>query len=128
MQVGSTGGNAACSDQTDMVTLKEQGHRLPSLTFAATLKVVFHSPELVCLKARRNPKRLPFMRDGVPDPATGSVAVPIHQTTSYQFRDADHAASLFALEEMGNIYTRIMNPTTDVLEQRIAALEVARRP
>jgi O-acetylhomoserine (thiol)-lyase len=57
------------------------------------------------------------------DPATGSVAVPIYQTTSYQFRDSAHAASLFALEELGNIYTRIMNPTTDVLEQRIAALE-----
>jgi len=57
------------------------------------------------------------------DPTTGSVAVPIHQTTSYQFRDAEHAASLFALQEMGNIYTRIMNPTTDVLEQRVAALE-----
>jgi O-acetylhomoserine (thiol)-lyase len=57
------------------------------------------------------------------DPSTGSVAVPIHQTTSYQFRDADHAASLFALQELGNIYTRIMNPTTDVLEKRISALE-----
>ncbi|MFC4295911.1 O-acetylhomoserine aminocarboxypropyltransferase/cysteine synthase family protein [Novosphingobium tardum] len=57
------------------------------------------------------------------DASTGSVAVPIHQTTSYQFRDAEHAASLFALQEMGNIYTRIMNPTTDVLEKRIAALE-----
>ncbi len=57
------------------------------------------------------------------DASTGSVAVPIHQTTSYQFRDAEHAASLFALQEMGNIYTRIMNPTTDVLEKRVAALE-----
>ena len=57
------------------------------------------------------------------DPTTGSVAVPIHQTTSYQFRDTGHAASLFALQELGNIYTRIMNPTTDVLEKRIAALE-----
>jgi O-acetylhomoserine (thiol)-lyase len=57
------------------------------------------------------------------DPSTGSVAVPIHQTTSYQFRDAEHAASLFALQELGNIYTRIMNPTTDVLEKRVAALE-----
>ena len=56
------------------------------------------------------------------DPSTGSVAVPIHQTTSYQFRDADHAAALFALQEMGNIYTRIMNPTTAVLEERVAAL------
>lgn len=57
------------------------------------------------------------------DPTTGSVAVPIHQTTSYQFHDTDHAASLFSLSELGNIYTRLQNPTTDVLEQRIAALE-----
>ncbi|WP_313668769.1 PLP-dependent transferase [Sandarakinorhabdus sp.] len=57
------------------------------------------------------------------DPSTGSVAVPIHQTTSYQFRDSAHASALFALQELGNIYTRIMNPTTDVLEQRVAALE-----
>ena len=54
---------------------------------------------------------------------TGARAVPIWQTTSYTFRDTDHAARLFALEEFGNIYTRIMNPTTDVLEQRVAALE-----
>lgn len=59
----------------------------------------------------------------VPDPTTGSRAVPIYQTTSYVFDNADHAAKLFALEEPGNIYTRLMNPTTDVLEQRIAALE-----
>jgi len=58
-----------------------------------------------------------------PDPATGARAVPIWQTTSYVFRDAAHAARLFALEEFGNIYTRIMNPTTDVLEKRLAALE-----
>jgi OAH/OAS sulfhydrylase len=58
-----------------------------------------------------------------PDPATGSRAVPIYQTTSYLFNDADHAARLFALQEFGNIYTRIMNPTTDVLEKRVAALE-----
>ncbi|MEX2355700.1 MAG: homocysteine synthase [Thermaerobacterales bacterium] len=57
------------------------------------------------------------------DPATGARAVPIYQTTSYVFKDADHAANLFALKEFGNIYTRIMNPTTDVLEQRMAALE-----
>lgn len=57
------------------------------------------------------------------DPATGAVAPPIYQTTSYQFRDAEHAADLFALKELGNIYTRLGNPTTDVLEQRIAALE-----
>ncbi len=58
-----------------------------------------------------------------PDPTTGARAVPIYQTTSYVFQDADHGARLFALQEFGNIYTRIMNPTTDVLEKRIAALE-----
>lgn len=57
------------------------------------------------------------------DPATTSVAVPIYQTTSYEFRDTEHASNLFALAELGNIYTRIMNPTNDVLEQRLAALE-----
>jgi O-acetylhomoserine (thiol)-lyase len=57
------------------------------------------------------------------DPATGSVAPPIYQTTSYQFRDSEHAANLFSLTELGNIYTRLGNPTTDILEQRIAALE-----
>ncbi|PRY16059.1 bifunctional o-acetylhomoserine/o-acetylserine sulfhydrylase [Kineococcus rhizosphaerae] len=58
-----------------------------------------------------------------PDPATGARALPIYQTTSYQFRDTDHAAALFGLAELGNIYTRIMNPTQDTVEQRIAALE-----
>lgn len=58
-----------------------------------------------------------------PDPTTGSRAVPIYQTTSYVFRDTEHAANLFALKELGNIYTRIMNPTTDVFEQRVAAME-----
>lgn len=58
-----------------------------------------------------------------PDPVTGSRAVPIHQTTSYVFRDTDHAKNLFALTESGNIYTRIMNPTTDAFEQRVALLE-----
>jgi O-acetylhomoserine (thiol)-lyase len=57
------------------------------------------------------------------DPTTNAVAVPIYQTTSYQFQDTGHASRLFALQEMGNIYTRIGNPTTDVLEQRMAALE-----
>lgn len=59
----------------------------------------------------------------VPDPTTGSRAVPIHQTTSYVFKNAEHAANLFALKEMGFIYTRLMNPTTDVFEQRLAALD-----
>ena len=59
----------------------------------------------------------------VPDPTTNARAVPIYQTTSYVFNDADHAADLFGLREFGNIYTRIMNPTTDVFEKRVAALE-----
>ena len=59
----------------------------------------------------------------VPDPTTGSRAVPLYQTTSYQFRDSQHAANLFALAEIGNIYTRLMNPTTGVLEARLSDLE-----
>jgi O-acetylhomoserine (thiol)-lyase len=58
-----------------------------------------------------------------PDPTTGARAVPIYQTTSYVFKDTEHAARLFALQEFGNIYTRLMNPTTDVFEKRVAALE-----
>ncbi len=58
-----------------------------------------------------------------PEPTTGSRAVPIYQTTSFQFKNTEHAANLFALKELGNIYTRLMNPTTDVLEQRVASLE-----
>src|SRR4030066_1703555 len=59
----------------------------------------------------------------IPDPTTGARAVPIYQTTSYVFKSTDHAANLFALKEFGNIYTRIMNPTNDVFERRVAALE-----
>lgn len=59
----------------------------------------------------------------VPDPTTGARAVPLYQTTSFVFKNTEHAASLFALKEFGNIYTRIMNPTTDVFEQRVAAIE-----
>jgi len=58
-----------------------------------------------------------------PDPTTGALAVPIYQSTSYQFKNTEHAANLFGLREFGNIYTRIMNPTSDVFEKRIAALE-----
>jgi O-acetylhomoserine (thiol)-lyase len=58
-----------------------------------------------------------------PDPTTGSRAVPIYQTTSYQFKSSEHAANLFALKEFGNIYTRLMNPTSDVFEKRMAALD-----
>jgi O-acetylhomoserine (thiol)-lyase len=71
----------------------------------------------------QGPSTLALHAGQVPDPTTGSRAVPIYQTTSYVFKNTDHAANLFALREFGNIYTRIMNPTTDVFEQRIAALE-----
>ncbi len=71
-----------------------------------------HHPETLALHAGQEP-----------DPATGARAVPIYQTTSYVFRDSQHAADLFALKEPGNIYTRIMNPTNDVVEKRLAALE-----
>jgi O-acetylhomoserine (thiol)-lyase len=71
----------------------------------------------------KNPETIVLHAGYRADPATGAVAVPIYQTTSYQFRDTEHAANLFALSELGNIYTRIMNPTCDVLEQRVAALE-----
>ncbi len=57
------------------------------------------------------------------DPATSAVAVPIYQTTSYEFASTEHAANLFALQELGNIYTRVMNPTCAVLEERVAAIE-----
>jgi O-acetylhomoserine (thiol)-lyase len=71
----------------------------------------------------QNPETLALHAGWRADPSTGSVAVPIYQTTSYQFHSAEHAANLFALKEFGNIYTRIMNPTNDVLEKRIAALD-----
>lgn len=70
-----------------------------------------------------NPETIALHAGWRADPTTGSVAVPIHQTTSFQFQDTGHAARLFALAELGNIYTRIMNPTVDVLEKRVAALE-----
>src|SRR3954469_24593817 len=69
------------------------------------------------------PETLALHGGQAPHPATGSRAVPIHQTTSYQFKDTEHAANLFALKEFGNVYTRLMNPTTDVFEKRMAALD-----
>jgi O-acetylhomoserine (thiol)-lyase len=71
----------------------------------------------------RNLNTLALHAGQVPDPTTGARAVPIYQTTSYVFKSTEHAANLFALKEFGNIYTRLMNPTTDVFEQRVAALE-----
>jgi O-acetylhomoserine (thiol)-lyase len=70
-----------------------------------------------------NPETLSIHAGQKPDPTTGSRAVPIYQTTAYVFDDTEHAANLFALKEFGNIYTRLMNPTTDVFEKRMAALE-----
>ena len=75
------------------------------------------------IKRTMHPETMALHAGWRADPQTGSVAPPIYQTTSYQFHDADHAARLFALEELGNIYTRMGNPTTDILEQRITALE-----
>src|SRR5512139_3126639 len=71
----------------------------------------------------RNLSTLALHAGQAPDPTTGARAVPIYQTTSFVFKSSDHAANLFALKEFGNIYTRIMNPTNDVFEQRVAALE-----
>ena len=71
----------------------------------------------------KNPETLALHAGYRADPATGAVAVPIYQTTAYQFDHSQHAENLFALKEMGNIYSRIMNPTNDVLEQRVTALE-----
>ena len=70
----------------------------------------------------KNPETIALHAGYRSDPTTGAVAVPIYQTSSYQFDSTEHASNLFALKELGNIYTRIMNPTTDVLEQRVAAL------
>ncbi len=71
----------------------------------------------------KNPETLALHAGWRADAVNGAVAVPIYQTTSYQFRDTEHAANLFALKELGHIYTRIGNPTTGVLEARLAALE-----
>ncbi len=74
-------------------------------------------------KSKLHPDTLALHGGWRSDPSTGGVAVPIYQTTSYQFNSTEHAANLFALKELGNIYTRIMNPTQDALEQRLAAIE-----
>ncbi len=75
------------------------------------------------MKTETHAETLALHAGQAPDPATGARAVPIYQTSSYVFQSAEHAARLFALEEFGNIYTRLMNPTTDVVEKRVAALE-----
>src|SRR5208283_1850314 len=75
------------------------------------------------IDAKLRPETLALHGGQEADPTTGSRAVPIYQTTSYQFKSSDHAANLFGLRELGNIYTRLMNPTTDVFEKRVAALD-----
>ena len=72
----------------------------------------------------RHPETIVLHAGWRADPATGAVAPPIYQTTSFQFHSAEHASNLFALKELGNIYTRIGNPTTDILEQRMAAPQI----
>jgi O-acetylhomoserine/O-acetylserine sulfhydrylase len=86
---------------------------------------IFHYSKRIIIMANENLKfeTLQVHAGQVADPTTGSRAVPIYQTTSFVFDNAEHGANLFALKEFGNIYTRIMNPTTDVFEKRIAALE-----
>src|SRR5262245_27535855 len=71
----------------------------------------------------QHPDTLAIHAGQITDPATNARAVPLYATTSYVFNNTDHAANLFGLREFGNIYTRIMNPTTDVFEKRVAALE-----
>ena len=71
----------------------------------------------------KNPETIALHAGWRSDASTNSVAVPIHQTTSYQFDNTEHASNLFALSELGNIYSRIMNPTCAVLEERVAKLE-----
>src|SRR5580693_243737 len=78
----------------------------------------------ICMPTKsQHPETLVLHAGYRSDPATNAVAVPIYQTTSYQFRDSQHAANLFSLAELGNIYSRIMNPTNAVLEERVAALD-----
>jgi O-acetylhomoserine (thiol)-lyase len=81
------------------------------------------SPREAKIMISKHPETLALHAGWRRDSATNAVAVPIYQTTSYQFDSAEHAANLFALKELGNVYTRIMNPTNDVLEQRLAAIE-----
>src|ERR1043166_6052052 len=71
----------------------------------------------------KHPETLALHAGHRKDPTTGAVAVPIYQTTSYLFDSTEHASDLFALKQLGNIYTRLMNPTNDVLEKRMAAIE-----
>src|SRR5512146_3037677 len=86
--------------------------------------MTYHShTEGASIMAQQGPSTLALHAGQQADPTTGSRAVPLYQTTSYVFKSSEHAANLFALKEFGNIYSRMMNPTTDVFEKRIAAIE-----
>jgi len=98
--------------QIDYISLSNCSGRKASQQGAKTMPTTSRNPETIVLHAGYRS-----------DPATTAVAVPIYQTTSYQFKSTEHAGNLFALKELGNIYTRIMNPTQAVLEERVAALE-----
>jgi len=98
--------------QIDYISLSNCNGRKASEQGAKTMPTTSRNPETIVLHAGYRS-----------DPATTAVAVPIYQTTSYQFKSTEHAGNLFALKELGNIYTRIMNPTQAVLEERVAALE-----
>ena len=98
--------------QIDYISLSNCNGRKASQQGAKTMPTTSRNPETIVLHAGYRS-----------DPATTAVAVPIYQTTSYQFKSTEHAGNLFALKELGNIYTRIMNPTQAVLEERVAALE-----
>src|SRR3974390_2947844 len=106
-----------CEYRVDLTRLAAKMFSSP-LDYAVKMSILsplmskpFHSPATLALHAGQ-----------VPDPSTGARAVPIYQTTSFVFKDTQHAANLFALRAFGNIYTRLMNPTTDVLEKRLAAI------
>ena len=94
-----------------------------SYSWSATITAAMIMTEEICRRRARIRKPSSCTPATAPIPATTAVAVPIYQTTSYQFNSTEHAANLFALKELGNIYTRIMNPTQAVLEERVAALE-----
>jgi O-acetylhomoserine (thiol)-lyase len=95
----------------------------PGAALATNARIGFRNRGISVSAAKSHPETIVLHAGWRADPSTGAVAPPIFQTTSFQFRDTEHAANLFALKELGAIYTRIGNPTTEILEQRIAALE-----
>src|SRR5262249_170384 len=101
---------------------RQRSLRLPFLNFRSR-PTLDNAKDIIMPTTSVNPETIVLHAGYRSDPTTTAVAVPIYQTTSYQFNSTEHAANLFALKELGNIYTRIMNPTQAVLEERVAALE-----